>query len=51
MNKGLHAIETASRDEIVALQTERLKWTLHHVSIMCRTTRPSSTRWVSIRTT
>ncbi|MGA9396329.1 MAG: phenylacetate--CoA ligase, partial [Azonexus sp.] len=31
MNKGLHAIETASRDEIVALQTERLKWTLHHV--------------------
>ena len=22
MNKGLHAIETASRDEIVALQTE-----------------------------
>lgn len=31
MNKGLHAIETASRDEIVALQTERLKWTLNHV--------------------
>ncbi len=31
MNKGLHAIETASRDEIVALQTERLKWTLQHV--------------------
>ncbi|MGV0975432.1 MAG: phenylacetate--CoA ligase PaaK [Azonexus sp.] len=31
MNKGLHGIETASRDEIVALQTERLKWTLHHV--------------------
>lgn len=31
MNKGLHAIETASRDEIVALQTKRLKWTLHHV--------------------
>ena len=31
MNKGLHAIETASRDEIVALQTERLKWTLRHV--------------------
>jgi len=31
MNKGLHAIESASRDEIVALQTERLHWTLHHV--------------------
>ncbi|MFY9721127.1 MAG: phenylacetate--CoA ligase PaaK [Azonexus sp.] len=31
MNKGLHAIETASRDEIVALQTKRLAWTLHHV--------------------
>ena len=31
MNKGLHPIETASRDEIVALQTERLKWTLRHV--------------------
>jgi len=31
MNKGLHAIESASRDEIVALQTERLKWTLQHV--------------------
>jgi len=31
MNKGLHAIESASRDEIVALQTERLQWTLHHV--------------------
>ncbi len=31
MNNGLHAIETASRDEIVALQTERLAWTLRHV--------------------
>ena len=31
MNKGLHPIESASRDEIVALQSERLKWTLHHV--------------------
>jgi len=31
MKQGLHAIENASRDEIVALQTERLKWTLHHV--------------------
>ncbi len=31
MHKGLHAIETASRDEIAALQTERLKWTLNHV--------------------
>lgn len=31
MTKGLHAIETASRDEIAALQIERLKWTLHHV--------------------
>jgi phenylacetate-CoA ligase len=27
---GLEAIETASRDEIAALQTERLKWTLRH---------------------
>jgi phenylacetate-CoA ligase len=31
MNKSLHAIESASRDEIFALQTERLHWTLHHV--------------------
>src|SRR5574343_1209166 len=31
MRLGLHAIENASRDEIVALQTERLKWTLQHV--------------------
>ena len=31
MKQGLHAIENASRDEIVALQTERLKWTLNHV--------------------
>ena len=31
MKHGLHAIENASRDEIVALQTERLKWTLNHV--------------------
>ena len=30
MNQGLHAIETASRDEIAALQTERLKWSLRH---------------------
>ena len=29
--KALHAIETASRDEIAALQSERLKWTLFHV--------------------
>lgn len=28
--KGFDAIETASRDEIVALQTERLRWTLKH---------------------
>ena len=31
MHQGLHAIETASRDEIAALQAERLKWTLDHV--------------------
>ena len=31
MKIGLHAIENASRDEMTALQTERLKWTLHHV--------------------
>ncbi len=30
-HRGYHAIETASRDEIAALQTERLAWTLHHV--------------------
>jgi len=27
---GLDRIETASRDEIAALQLERLRWTLHH---------------------
>jgi phenylacetate-CoA ligase len=27
---GLEAIETASRDEIAALQTKRLRWTLRH---------------------
>ncbi len=27
---GLDAIETASRDELAALQTERLRWSLHH---------------------
>ena len=27
---GLHAIENASRDEISALQTKRLKWSLNH---------------------
>ncbi len=27
---GLDAIETASRDEIAALQRERLAWTLRH---------------------
>lgn len=27
---GLDRIETASRDEITALQLERLRWTLHH---------------------
>ncbi|MER2539938.1 MAG: phenylacetate--CoA ligase PaaK [Azonexus sp.] len=31
MISGLHAIETASRDEITALQVERLKTTLDHV--------------------
>ncbi len=31
MNKGLHAIETTSRDEITALQIARLRKTLHHV--------------------
>ncbi|MBS1188487.1 MAG: phenylacetate-CoA ligase [Rhodocyclaceae bacterium] len=30
-NKGFEAIENASRDEISALQTERLRWTLNHV--------------------
>ncbi|NLX15693.1 MAG: phenylacetate--CoA ligase, partial [Ramlibacter sp.] len=28
--KGLHAIESASRDEISALQLERLKWSVRH---------------------
>lgn len=27
---GLHSIETASRDEIAAIQRERLSWSLHH---------------------
>ena len=27
---SLDPIETASRDEITALQRERLAWTLHH---------------------
>ena len=31
MQSGHHAIETASRDEITALQSERMKWTLNHV--------------------
>ena len=30
MSRGYHAIETASRDEITALQTERMKWSLQH---------------------
>ena len=30
MSGGYHAIETASRDEITALQTERMKWSLRH---------------------
>lgn len=30
MSRGYHAIETASRDEIAALQTERMKWSLRH---------------------
>jgi len=29
-DRALDAIETASRDEIVALQTERLRWSLQH---------------------
>ena len=28
---GLEPIETASRDELTALQTTRLQWTLSHV--------------------
>jgi hypothetical protein len=31
MKNGLHAIENASRDEIAALQTQRLKATLQQV--------------------
>ena len=30
MSRGYHAIETASRDELTALQTERMKWSLRH---------------------
>lgn len=30
MSSGYHAIETASRDEITALQTERMQWSLRH---------------------
>jgi phenylacetate-CoA ligase len=29
--EGMEPIETASRDEIAAVQLDRLKWTLHHV--------------------
>ena len=29
-NEGLHAIETASRDEIAGLQLERMKWSVRH---------------------
>src|SRR4029079_12631696 len=28
--EGLHAIENASRDEIAALQLERMKWSVRH---------------------
>jgi len=31
MTTGLHPIETASRDEISALQLQRLQWSLNHV--------------------
>ena len=37
-------IETASRDEIAALQLERLKWTLATLTAMSRTTRRHSTK-------
>ena len=30
MRQGLHTIESASRDEITALQIERMRWTLNH---------------------
>lgn len=30
MSRGYHAIETASRDEITALQIERMQWSLRH---------------------
>ena len=30
MSRGYHAIEAASRDEITALQTERMQWSLRH---------------------
>lgn len=30
MVRGLHPIETASRDELLGLQLERLRWSLHH---------------------
>ena len=29
-HEGLHAIETASRDEIAGLQLERMKWSVRH---------------------
>lgn len=39
----LDPIETASRDELQALQTQRLKWTLKHAYEMCRCIAANST--------
>jgi len=36
---GLHAIENASRDEITALQNERIKWSLNHAYVNAEPTR------------
>lgn len=44
---GLEPIERASRDEISALQTQRLKWTLEHVYKNVPAYKKSSMRRVS----
>ena len=47
----LEPIETASRDELTALQLERLKWSLRHAYDHSPSIVASSTTRVSTRTT
>jgi len=48
---GLDRIETASRDEIAALQLQRMQWSLRHAYDNVPHYRESTTRPASIRTT